>query len=120
MLFAMFIVNQCLSHIKLPSNHNLKSDDYFILSRNYSLSSSYYVGIEHTCPHMVEVYTTVYSSSCVFWSKLSKEWESSGCQPTADTNRDQVVCQCNHLSTFSSNIKLMPNLLDFSVLKVYS
>ena len=88
------------------------------LSSDYEPNSLYYYGIEHDYSTAVNLTVTIYTSECLFWNVTSLQWESTGCKSTLNTTRQQVACACDHLTSFSSSLKLAPNPLDFSVLKV--
>ncbi|CAD5121089.1 DgyrCDS9629 [Dimorphilus gyrociliatus] len=53
--------------------------------------------------------------TCMFWSTTDREWKDEGCR-VSDNQEDnsQVLCECNHLTFFGSNIIVAPNPIDFS------
>ncbi|KAL5105503.1 hypothetical protein TcWFU_006126 [Taenia crassiceps] len=50
----------------------------------------------------VTAYIRAFVSSCNYLEAKSKVWSTSGCKVTRETAASVVVCECNHLTTFSA------------------
>jgi len=81
-------------------------------------NGTYFYALDTDGPNNVTLNVTVYISTCRFWNVTTLQWEGTGCRPSDKSTRQLIVCSCNHLTSFGSNINISPNKLDFSVLQV--
>ncbi|XP_071105701.1 polycystin-1-like [Haliotis cracherodii] len=58
------------------------------------------------------VYT--YTSGCYFFDETTKQWSSDGCYVGDETNYNETVCYCNHLTTFGGGWAVAPNTIDWN------
>ncbi|XP_028413717.1 uncharacterized protein LOC114536572 [Dendronephthya gigantea] len=56
---------------------------------------------------------TMFESSCIFWDVVNETWKGEGCKVAIGTNRGQILCSCNHLTSFGSDLLVAPNPIDF-------
>ncbi|XP_028399329.1 LOW QUALITY PROTEIN: polycystic kidney disease protein 1-like 2 [Dendronephthya gigantea] len=56
---------------------------------------------------------TMFESSCIFWDVVNETWKGEGCKVVIGTNREQILCSCNHLTSFGSDLLVAPNPIDF-------
>ncbi|KAL3314593.1 polycystic kidney disease 1-like 2 [Cichlidogyrus casuarinus] len=74
-------------------------------------------GIQVPYPYrdQVKTYTEVrsYVSSCVYYNATSNSWLQDGCNVSPWTTAERVVCECNHLTSFSSGWITVPNTINF-------
>ncbi|KAL3309693.1 polycystic kidney disease 1-like 2, partial [Cichlidogyrus casuarinus] len=81
---------------------------------------AYRNGSQITVPYpnrdQVTTYTEVRSfiSSCVFYNETTHSWSRNGCNVSALTMANKIVCECNHLTSFSSDWINLPNTIDFN------
>ncbi|XP_047143432.1 uncharacterized protein LOC101241823 isoform X1 [Hydra vulgaris] len=99
------------------SEDDIKARSIFLPGSNYSLSSVYYLGIEHDFSNNISLNVYVYTSHCLYWNTMQYIWDSTGCIPTQDSTPSNIVCKCNHLTSFTGSFQLQPNPLNFSLLK---
>ena len=41
-----------------------------------------------------------YTRACLFWDGDSKTWSGEGCETSKETNDNETVCYCDHLTDF--------------------
>ena len=49
---------------------------------------------------------------CMFYNISSDVWDTSGCEPSPLSKATELVCQCNHLTTFGGSVLVPPNAID--------
>ncbi|KAL3307601.1 polycystic kidney disease 1-like 2, partial [Cichlidogyrus casuarinus] len=81
---------------------------------------AYRNGSQITVPYpnrdQVTTYTEVRSfiSSCVFYNETTHSWSRNGCNVSPWTTANKIICECNHLTSFSSDWINLPNTIDFN------
>ncbi|XP_066292394.1 polycystin family receptor for egg jelly-like isoform X1 [Branchiostoma lanceolatum] len=62
----------------------------------------------------VEFKWIVFSPGCKYWDEEGETWSNEGCSVSALTTSKFTVCDCNHLTSFGSEMVVAPNTIDFS------
>ena len=99
----------------------------------FSSHEYFYIGVHHTAPrgNTIKVVFNFQITSCQFWNESTELWDGTGCRPVINvtsqenditlllTSRQSLVtCTCNHLTSFGAGLRIVPNKLDFTVLRV--
>ncbi|XP_032877964.1 adhesion G protein-coupled receptor F5-like [Amblyraja radiata] len=101
MSIAFLTMNDILS---TPPTSNYKLNGLVVTTTTAKLKS-----IDITM-HFMPLNTTLAQASaqCVFWNLKNEGWDTEGCKH--EINGINIICQCNHLTTFSL---LMSPITDF-------
>ncbi|KAM8945929.1 LOW QUALITY PROTEIN: polycystin-1-like protein 2 [Pelodytes ibericus] len=62
----------------------------------------------------ITVVVTCFTSQCVFWDEVSRDWNNTGCKVGPKTTPGSTQCLCTHLTFFGSSFIVMPNTIDVS------
>ncbi|KAI1895735.1 hypothetical protein AGOR_G00109500 [Albula goreensis] len=54
-----------------------------------------------------------HNAYCVFWDYGKNEWSKNGCTLKKKDQQDQIICECNHLTSFSTLMSKYPVKLPF-------
>ncbi|XP_048831317.1 adhesion G-protein coupled receptor F3 [Brienomyrus brachyistius] len=54
-----------------------------------------------------------YEMDCVFWNFITMTWSSEGCYWNKTSSKDQMICICNHLTSFSTLMSKSPIVLPY-------
>ncbi|XP_028416899.1 polycystic kidney disease protein 1-like 2 [Dendronephthya gigantea] len=57
--------------------------------------------------------STMFESSCMHWDVENETWTGDGCRVAPGTNKETIVCYCDHLTSFGSDLLVAPNPIDF-------
>ncbi|ETV92473.1 hypothetical protein H310_13163 [Aphanomyces invadans] len=68
----------------------------------------------YTCPQYVPV------SVCRYWDASLGAWSSEGCVQVSDPDPDYIVCECNHLTDFTSQVNQALRAVEDNVVAVFS
>ncbi|KAI8494931.1 hypothetical protein Bbelb_275360 [Branchiostoma belcheri] len=62
----------------------------------------------------IEFKWIVFSPGCKYWDEEGEKWSNEGCSVSALTTSKFTICDCNHLTSFGSEMVVAPNTIDFS------
>ena len=86
--------------VPTPQNKSRKHVQSLVLS--VSIERTYVSHLEEPIVlQFVKRSALDYSSTCSYWSFVSRSWETSGCWLVNQTTKGLVTCKCNHLTNFA-------------------
>uniref|UniRef100_A0A7M5VDM8 PLAT domain-containing protein n=3 Tax=Clytia hemisphaerica TaxID=252671 RepID=A0A7M5VDM8_9CNID len=92
-----------------------------ITGSDFSNYENFYFGVHHDSASEIEVEFNFVITKCHFWNVTSLKWDGTGCRVANMSSNDvitgDVICLCNHLTSFGAGLRVVPNELDFTVLR---
>ncbi|XP_076128443.1 adhesion G-protein coupled receptor F3-like [Alosa pseudoharengus] len=87
---------------KLPNRFNKTESASIVVSATLENTSDHMTNITLIFPFNKTTAHPGYKIKCVFWHTNRSEWSDEGCVWTE--NEENIVCECSHLTSFSSLI----------------
>eukprot|EP00794_Sanderia_malayensis_P003607 gene3607-4116_t len=48
---------------------------------------------------------TIYTGACLYWDSSREIWSGTGCKTANDSQAGELICRCNHLTSFGGHIE---------------
>ncbi|OQR92705.1 transmembrane protein [Achlya hypogyna] len=79
---------------------NVTCDASQNLYKHVACNGSANYTLQYTCPQLIP------TPQCQYWDTATSSWSTDGCRLVPDPDDNYVLCECNHLTDFSSQVNL--------------
>ena len=88
--------------------------DGMLRSLNETVISDVWVFVQNRQSRPAKFQVRRFASSCRYFDETSQTWLSAGCAVSSRTTPAVLRCNCDHLTTFSGQFYVSPELVEFS------